>query len=195
VQEFFADGTNLPATQIGWPGYLDFSSNCSGNCGQGFSAAPVTSIADTSVVAPAGSTAQWQMVAGDLTGDGRNDLVGYLVSGATMQVQSWLSNGLGSFTKAASMSPITIGGANSGASLLVGDINGDGIPDLVIPACDTSSSISIAGGQLSVTILQGKGDGSFGTTTTTTYPGFVCNGVSSFRLSDQSGAGRSDLLN
>ena len=188
VQEIFADGSTLPATQFNWPGYLDFSSACTSNCGQIFATTPISSIADTTVVAPAASTTQWQMVAGDLTGDGRNDLVGYLVSGATMQVQAWLSNGLGSFTKAATMTPVNLGASSMGANLLIGDINGDGIPDLVVPTCNSSN------GNLSVSILKGNGDGTFGTPVTTTYAGNVCTGIGNFRLTDQNGTGQSDLM-
>ena len=194
VQEVFVDGSTLPATQINWPGYLDFTSTCSSNCGQSFSTSPVSSISDATIVSQPSTNSQWQMVSGALTSDGRNDLVGYMVTGTTLQVQVWLSNGAGSFTKQTPNTSINVGSDNSGASLLIGDINGDGKPDLVIPACNTSTTRNISTGTLTVTTLAGNGDGTFGAPITTTYPNVVCNSVSSFRLSDQNGNGTSDLI-
>lgn len=197
VQEIFADGSTLPATQITWPTYLSFANGCTVNCGQSFAATPQASIADT-----AQSYTGWQMVSAALTNSGRTDLVGYSVSGSTLQIQAWLSNGSGAFTKQAAISAINLGaaskqitrfaasqgGASTGTTLQVGDIDGDGIPDLVIPTCSTVDS------SLTVTVLKGKGDGTFGAATSTPYAGTNCAGVANFRLTDQNGTGQADLI-
>jgi hypothetical protein len=126
VQEVLADGSTLPATQVSWPAVLNFANNCTSNCGSVFSASPQAPITDTTQ-----SYAGWQMLAGDINNDGMNDMLGYSVSGTSLQFQTWLSAGGGVMSKAATHAAVNLGASAAGASVLLGDINGDGNVDLV----------------------------------------------------------------
>lgn len=184
VQEVLADGSTLPATQVSWPAVLNFANNCTSNCGSVFNAAPQANITDTTQ-----SYAGWQMLAGDLNNDGMNDMLGYSVSGTTLQFQSWLSAGGGLMNKAATHAAVNLGASAAGASVLLGDINGDGNVDLVLAGCNTSNNT------LTVTSLNGVGDGSFGTAATPKqYSGYSCATAGAYRLVDLNGDGQSDIV-
>jgi len=90
----------------------------------------------------------------DLNGDGKIDLVGYVVDASGWSVIVRLGNGDGSFG-----SPITTPGGQltrgTFASLAVGDLNGDGKPDVVITAGNAAAFSSF-------NVLLGNGDGAFG---------------------------------
>jgi alpha-tubulin suppressor-like RCC1 family protein len=83
---------------------------------------------------------------GDLNGDGHPDLVVANAGGNSVSVL--LGGGSGAFTPA-SGSPISVG--SSPVSVAVGDVNGDGIPDLAV-ANNGSNSVSV---------LLGGGSGAF----------------------------------
>ncbi len=87
---------------------------------------------------------------GDFNGDGVPDLA--LTNGVSNSASVLLGNGDGSFQAARSF-----GAGNFPISVVVGDFNGDGVPDLAV----ANSSSTIYGGTVSV--LLGKGDGSFKT--------------------------------
>ncbi len=115
---------------------------------------------------------------GDFNGDGIPDLaVANLVNGAEGSVTILLGNGEGTFTQAAN-SPVSVGtgGPNTPSSVVVGDFNGDGIPDLAVAGTPT------------VTILLGKGDGTF--TPAKTSP---AAGGNSIAVGDFNGDGILDL--
>ncbi len=84
----------------------------------------------------------------DLNGDGKLDLV--MSSPGANTVSVFLGNGDGTFT-AAPGGPIAVG--NDPEGIAVGDLNGDGIPDI---------AVANFGGN-SVTVLLGKGNGTFTT--------------------------------
>ena len=100
-------------------------------------------------VYPASPGAYYQIVAsGDFDGDGNQDIV--VTDHAHDQVAVLLGNGDGTFRSAG----LTATGPEPW-NLAVGDINGDGIPDLVI-----ANDVSDVQGN-NITILIGNGDGTF----------------------------------
>lgn len=125
------------------------------------------------------------IVVADFNGDGKADLAmenSYYNGVITIL----LGNGDGTFTPAAN-SPITVGGAfETPGAVAVGDINGDGIPDLV--ATNSNNVISDPG---TMTVLLGKGDGTF--TITANSPVTIGSGPISIAVGDFNGDGIPDL--
>ena len=113
-------------------------------------------------------------VAADLNGDGNLDLVDY-VNGGVGQVSVQLGNGDGTFQPAVSYTS----GAN-GQSVSVGDLNGDGIPDIVVPTNDGT-----------LAVLLGNGDGTF--QTAVHYAAAVGNQPRFAALADFNGDGFLDM--
>jgi Bacterial Ig-like domain (group 3)/FG-GAP-like repeat len=102
----------------------------------------------------------------DLNGDGKLDLV------VTNYCQSWnqygcngegevsvlLGNGDGTFQPAVIYSTA----AYNAGSVVIGDVNGDGIPDVVVAnACETPGQFHCVGETGAVSVLLGNGDGTF----------------------------------
>jgi hypothetical protein len=110
------------------------------------------------------------MVAADINGDGKLDLVAVAVVGVNVTV--FLGNGDGTFQTALN-SPTGI----SSAFLAVADFNGDGIPDVVL-----SGSSGLA-------VLLGKGDGTFG-------PAILASSNDSGQVfvGDLNGDGKADII-
>ena len=137
------------------------------------------------VVPVAGSPTQ--TVSGDFNRDGRADIVYQdAYSGGSLHVM--LGNGDGTFTTGQVIPmPDTVG-----TVITVGDINGDGIPDLAIGytgfgGYDTPASIAV---------LLGKGDGTFAPPV---YSSFVSSGspaqmTSQMGIADFDGDGHPDLV-
>jgi hypothetical protein len=113
------------------------------------------------------------LVAADLNGDGKADVVGILNS--TLAV--YISNGDGTFTAGASYN------LSSSGALALGDFNGDGKPDVVI----STGGDYLSEGQ--VIVFLGNGDGTF-------QPAKVSGGAygtASIVVADFNGDGKSDL--
>jgi hypothetical protein len=105
---------------------------------------------------PAAGTYPGSVVAGDFNGDGRLDLAVAANQGSSLQgtVSILLGNGDGTF-QAAQNFPV----GSYPSSVVVGDVNGDGVPDLVVTSDTLLTEVVAASG--TVRVLLGKGDGTF----------------------------------
>ncbi|MGI8687687.1 MAG: FG-GAP repeat domain-containing protein, partial [Thermomicrobiales bacterium] len=125
-----------------------------------------------------------QVVIADLNGDGKKDLVVANVNDGTVSVLLGVGNG--TFTTAPG-SPIATAVGNNGV-LAVGDLNGDGIPDLAIPAAAADGYIAVR---------TGNGNGSFTANGAALggapSPG-VYGAVNRFTLADVNGDGKRDII-
>jgi hypothetical protein len=125
----------------------------------------------------------------DLNGDGKLDLVvaSYSAHCGNCQkglVSVLLGNGDGSF-----QSPKFYGtGGDYADSVAIADVNGDGIPDLVVAYFGTCST---CGGDSNVGVLLGNGDGTFQRTVTYLSGGYRAYSVA---VADVNRDGKPDLL-
>ncbi|WP_051178469.1 FG-GAP repeat domain-containing protein [Nocardia concava] len=86
----------------------------------------------------------FQLAVADVNGDGHQDII--LVNGAPALVTVLLGNGDGTFRPG----PTAMPGGLFGLTMAVGDLDGDGIPDLAVADID-----------FRLRVLLGRGDGSF----------------------------------
>jgi len=130
----------------------------------------------------------WESVVADLNGDGTPDLVVALPTGGETtngRVSVLLGNGDGTFGEATTYDS----GGNEPRSVAVGDLNGDGAPDIAI----ANFCVWIAG-QCSFTtvgVLLGRGDGTFEPAVPWNLGG---NSTLSIAIADINGDGKNDLL-
>ncbi len=120
---------------------------------------------------------------GDFNGDGIPDLATANLYGGSVTVL--LGAGDGTFAQATN-SPITVGNTfQTPQAVAIGDFNGDGIPDLVV------TTSGYAGGPGTMTVLLGKGDGTF--TTTADSPVAAESSPISISVADFNADGKADL--
>ncbi len=124
----------------------------------------------------------------DVNGDGKLDLVVANqcidVNCANGSVSVLLGNGDGTFQPAVSYGS----GGQTADSVAIGDVNGDGKPDLVV-ANQCASSNSCTNG--TVAVLLGNGDGTFQTAVSYGSGGQTANSVA---IGDVNGDGKPDLV-
>jgi uncharacterized protein (TIGR03437 family) len=181
--------------------------------------------------------APYSIVTADFNGDGRPDLAVLVYLGNSQEVQIFPGNGDGTFGAPTSLAFPATGSIVPGA-LATGDLNGDGIPDLVVAAYnsvwvslgqkggtfsapisdaipagslatvalgdfngDGKVDIAVANtGAQNVTLLIGKGDGTFSMGSVTPLAASVPNGAGTLQLGpivliagDFNGDGKLDL--
>ncbi len=119
------------------------------------------------------------VVVADLNGDGHVDIVAANTGGDTLGVL--LGNGDGTFQAVKEIqvtsAPVTV---------VVADFNGDGKTDLAVP---NNQGDTIPGASNAISILLGKGDGTFGSATDYKTPG----PTQALQVADFDGDGRLDL--
>lgn len=132
-----------------------------------------------------GGKGAYSVVIGDLNGDGIPDLAvtnTYDQAGINGSVSVLLGNGDGTFKSAASYNT----GGYVATSVAIGDVNGDGIPDLIVANfAQDQSAYGFAG------VLLGNGDGTF---QPAVLYGSGAEGAYSVALGDLNGDGILDLV-
>lgn len=134
---------------------------------------------------PSGGSYLNAVAVADLNGDGKPDLVA--ANGRESSVGVLLGNGDGTFEPAVTYSS----GAFDPVAVTVADVNGDGKPDLLVTNLCASGCDNIFPPQGSVSVLLGKGDGTFRKAVT-----YLSGGYFSFSIAvaDLNGDGRRDLV-
>jgi hypothetical protein len=159
----------------------------------------------TTPVAP-NSSAFW-LAAADLNHDGRTDLVvtetdtDDVNETSAQSAQVLLSNGDGTFALGGNfLTGGDAGGAQEGGGLgstvAIGDVNGDGIPDMVVANnCDLDVVggvvVDVACANGAIGVLLGNGDGTFQAATVTVVPDANFDGIS---LADVNADGKLDIV-
>jgi hypothetical protein len=143
----------------------------------------------TAVSFGSGGEDTWSVAVADVNGDGKPDLLvtNVCTSNSNCEVGSvsvLLGNGDGTFETAVSYGS----GGESTRSVAVGDVNGDGKPDLLVTNQCTSNSNCANG---TVSVLLGNGDGTFQTAVS-----YGSGGEDAFSVAvgDVNGDGKPDLL-
>jgi hypothetical protein len=133
----------------------------------------------------AGGFQTYSVVAADLNGDGKLDLV-VANSYFSNTVGVLLGNGDGTFQ------PVVVYNSGGGSpwSVAVADVNGDGKPDIVV--ANSSSCYGCTGNGL-VGVLFGNGDGTFQPAVTYNSGGFNYYNPVSLAVADLNGDGKPDI--
>lgn len=127
---------------------------------------------------------QANLVAADLNNDGKLDLA--VADSATNNISVLLGNGNGSFSNSVNYKADT---NNSVQTLAVGDLNGDGIPDIAVATLGCNPCLQgTPGGNVSV--LTGKGGGTFNSPVTYSLP----YGLQGIAIADFNGDGAADVV-
>lgn len=143
---------------------------------------------------PGAQNVYLSLVLADVNGDGKLDVIAEYeyqlmgLGGFTGGIQILLGDGLGGFQRAGSFS---LDGFTNG-SMAVGDLNGDGKPDIVVglpPAALLDQTTGLPAGSL--VLAMGKGDGTFATSILPT-PNEI--GPASIAIADLNGDGKNDLV-
>jgi hypothetical protein len=167
----------------------------SGSCPAGGEVSVLLGNGDGTFQAPAGYSSggalAHSVAIGDVNGDGHPDLVvanecqDYSNCNGGGEVSVLLGNGDGTFRGAVSYSS----GGYTTVSVAIGDVNGDGHPDLVVANECYDSTTCDNGGEVGV--LLGNGDGTFQTAVSYSSGGYLAQNVA---IWDLNGDGHPDLV-
>jgi hypothetical protein len=139
-----------PAT-YDWDSIMTHDPECTHVTGVHFGSERLSPIDIAGVAAVYPPVPAFQSLLGDVNGDGKTDLVWNRASSLGNWIYAGLSQGNGSFTITPVQTVGTTGRQNY--RTLVGDVNGDGKPDLIWNEMTTSSNRTYVG--------LSRGDGSF----------------------------------
>ena len=189
--DFNGDGvTDIVGTFIGHPSGLGirFKSFISDGLG-GFSEKVIQTPTSTGYGVEA-----WRFHVVDVNGDGRDDLVAALIGDSEgsrgIRLQSFLSNGDGTFTLGLTTTPQTSGYSSQRWAFHTGDVNGDGLVDFIATYIGESGGAGIR-----IQAFISNGDGSF---TSGTYNIAASSGYGwpgwRFHVAEVNGDGRADLV-
>ena len=135
------------------------------------------------------NTSLGQVVVADIDGDGKPDLI---VVGSTISVYRNISTG-GTITSSSFAAPLHFGAANNYQAIAVGDIDGDGVPDLVVAGYNVSGyypsdSIYVLRNISTVGAINFASPGAF---FANSYSGFGTYGIA---IMDIDGDGKADVV-
>jgi hypothetical protein len=122
------------------------------------------------------------VVKADLTNNGRTDAVGLTFKNPNAYVTAVLGDGKGGFL-APKNTQVT--GLNLTNNLAIGDLNGDGFPDVVVSGSDPVTGVAAIG------VMLGKGDGTF--ESTAVFPSGSGDAFSLTVTGDFNGDGKIDV--
>ena len=187
--------TSVAVADLNGDGYPDVvvANSCenASNCSNGGGVSVLLGYGDGTLQAPviysSGGVAASSVTIGDVNGDGRLDIVvaNECLSSTSCDnggVTVLLGNGDGTF-----QSGVSYTAGYGPASVAIGDVNGDGRPDLVVANQYQCSSCSTGG----LSVLLGNGDGTFQAPATSSSGGV---GATAVKIADLNGDGHPDLV-
>lgn len=148
----------------------------------------------TAVTYSSGAPIAYALAVADVNGDGKPDLAvtqcGTSCGGAVGVVSVLIGNGDGSFQSAVSYSS----GGYGPLSIAIGDVNGDGKPDLLVANCSAGTAYCDRSGNAlfgNLGVLLGNGDGTFQSVVTYSSGGYSADSVA---LADVNGDDKPDVV-